>query len=176
MATGGADSRPHSIPEPVAQWREGGLRAPTCRCLSSAAAESTSPLSCLLTSARLEGLWFGRRQRDTLPGLGHVDLAWKRLRFSCRISEPSASVGRHIETRLTACLCPSLCRSTRINGYCGADLPFQRRVRWECVLGSLVGGSVHRGLTGSCMALVAGVGLALLAGSAQPADAAASIR
>src|SRR5262245_19926718 len=97
MATGGAEKT--AIPEPVAQWREGGLRAPTCRCLSSAAAESTSPLSCLLTSARLEGLWFGRRQRHTPPGLGHVDLAWKRLRFSCRISEPSAVVGRHIKTR-----------------------------------------------------------------------------
>jgi len=47
-------------------------------------------------------------------------------------------------------------------------------------LASLVGGiplaSVHRGLTALRMALVAGVALALLAGSAQPADAAAGIR
>jgi L,D-transpeptidase catalytic domain len=43
-------------------------------------------------------------------------------------------------------------------------------------VGSLVGGSVHRGRTGSRRARVAGVGLALLAGSAQPADAAAGVR
>ena len=47
-------------------------------------------------------------------------------------------------------------------------------------MASLVGGiplaSVHRGLTALRMALVAGVALTLLAGSAQPADAAAGIR
>src|SRR5262245_48685863 len=64
--------------------------------------------------------------------------------------------------------------------YCGADLPFRRRVQWECVLASLVGGiplaSVHRGLTALRMALISGGALSLLAGSAQPADAAAGMR
>src|SRR5262245_49867982 len=87
------------------------------------------------------GSWFGRRQRDTLPGLGHVDLAWKRLRFSCRIREPRSAVGRHIETRLTACLCPSLCRSTRINGtvgqICRSNGGSDGSVSWEAWWGDL---------------------------------------
>src|SRR5262249_47056907 len=84
------------------------------------------------------------------------------LDFLCRISEPYAAVGRHMYS------------------YCGADLPFRRRVQWECVLASLVGGiplaSVHRGLTALRMALISGGALSLLAGSAQPADAAAGMR
>src|SRR5262249_58697981 len=49
-------------------------------------------------------------------------------------------------------------------------------VQWECILSSLVGGmapaSVHRRLTALRMALISGGALSLLAGSAQPADAA----
>src|SRR6266567_7035048 len=81
--------------------------------------------------------------------------------FLCRISEPYAAIRRHIETRWGRSAVPTAGRLGACLGKFGGGIP---------------PASVHRGRTALRMALISGVALSLLAGSALPADAAAGMR
>ena len=82
MATNGPNSRPQSIPEPIAQSRGAGLRVQTCRRLLVGGIAFTL----FLFLCEFSHVGFGHGQRHMFARLDHIELSWKQHHESTRMA------------------------------------------------------------------------------------------